>query len=42
MLKVHNEGQGVCGVYTFEVAETKAAQNLLFPPRPLTKIFITL
>ena len=24
MLKVHKEGTGVCGVYTFEVAETKA------------------
>lgn len=23
MLKVHQEGSGVCGVYTFEVAETK-------------------
>ena len=26
MLKVHNEGQGVCGIYTFEVAESKSAQ----------------
>jgi len=23
MLKVHNEGIGLCGVYTYEVAETK-------------------
>ncbi|MFZ7126329.1 MAG: ATP-dependent Clp protease adapter ClpS [Desulfobacterales bacterium] len=23
MLKVHREGSGICGVYTFEVAETK-------------------
>ena len=23
MLKVHNEGLAVCGIYTFEVAETK-------------------
>ena len=23
MLKVHREGMGVCGVYTYEVAETK-------------------
>lgn len=26
MLKVHNEGIGVCGVYTYEVAETKVAK----------------
>lgn len=26
MLKVHNEGCGVCGIYTFEVAETKVNQ----------------
>ena len=26
MLHVHNHGVGECGVYTFEVAETKVAQ----------------
>lgn len=26
MLKVHNEGSAVCGVYTRDVAETKTAQ----------------
>jgi ATP-dependent Clp protease adaptor protein ClpS len=26
MLSVHHRGVGVCGVYTFEVAETKVAQ----------------
>lgn len=26
MLDVHNKGSGLCGVYTFEVAETKVAQ----------------
>jgi ATP-dependent Clp protease adaptor protein ClpS len=28
MLHVHNFGVGVCGVYTYEVAETKVAQVL--------------
>ena len=26
MLRIHQSGVGVCGVYTFEVAEMKAAQ----------------
>jgi ATP-dependent Clp protease adaptor protein ClpS len=26
MLHVHQRGVGVCGVYTYEVAETKASQ----------------
>lgn len=26
MLRVHHEGVGVCGVYTYEVAETKVMQ----------------
>ncbi|MDD2720104.1 MAG: ATP-dependent Clp protease adapter ClpS [Gallionella sp.] len=26
MLKVHNEGSAVCGIYTRDVAETKVAQ----------------
>ena len=26
MLQVHTEGKGVCGIYRFEIAETKAAQ----------------
>jgi len=28
MLNVHQSGIGVCGIYTFEVAETKVAQVL--------------
>jgi ATP-dependent Clp protease adaptor protein ClpS len=30
MLKVHNEGSAVCGVYTKDVAETKVAQVSAF------------
>jgi ATP-dependent Clp protease adaptor protein ClpS len=26
MLEVHEKGQGLCGIYTYEVAETKIAQ----------------
>lgn len=30
MLHVHHQGVGVCGVYSYEVAETKVAQVLDF------------
>lgn len=33
MLHVHQTGVGVCGVYTFEVAETKVAQVMEFSRR---------
>ena len=26
MLQVHTQGHGVCGIYTYEIAETKVAQ----------------
>ena len=33
MLHVHHRGVGVCGVYTYEVAETKVAQTIEFARR---------
>ena len=30
MLHVHQRGVGVCGIYTYEIAETKAAQVMDF------------
>jgi ATP-dependent Clp protease adaptor protein ClpS len=43
MLMVHTQGRGVCGVYTWEVAETKAAsvvalaQGAGFPLRAIVE-----
>ena len=31
MLHVHQKGVGVCGVYTYEVAETKVTQVMILP-----------
>ncbi|MBK9162070.1 MAG: ATP-dependent Clp protease adapter ClpS [Nitrosomonadales bacterium] len=30
MLKVHNEGSAVCGIYSLDIAETKVAQVVEF------------
>ena len=33
MLEVHMKGRGVCGVFSFEIAETRAAQVLQYARR---------
>jgi len=33
MLMVHTHGKGVCGIYTYEIAETKVAQGNEYSPR---------
>jgi len=30
MLQVHTSGKGICGVYTFDIAETKVAQVMRY------------
>jgi ATP-dependent Clp protease adaptor protein ClpS len=30
MLKVHTDGEGVCGVYSFDIAQTKVSQVINF------------
>ena len=30
MLTVHNEGKGICGIYSLDIAETKANQVIEF------------
>jgi len=30
MLEIHTKGKGVCGVYTYEIAETKVAQVMAY------------
>ena len=33
MLNVHQHGIGICGIYTYEIAETKAAQVMVLARR---------
>ena len=40
MLAVHTEGQAVCGVYTRDVAETKAMQVNQYAGNASTRCFV--
>ena len=42
MLHVHQQGVGVCGVYTFEVAETKVTQVVEYARKPQHPLQCTL
>ena len=42
MLQVHTQGKGVCGVYTYDIAETKVAQVSAFAKRNQHPLLCTL
>lgn len=42
MLEVHTRGKGVCGVYTYEIAETKVAQVSAFAQQHQHPLLCTL
>lgn len=42
MLQVHTRGKGVCGVYTYEIAETKVAQVTALAQRNQHPLLCTL
>jgi ATP-dependent Clp protease adaptor protein ClpS len=42
MLEVHTKGKGVCGVYTYEIAETKVAQVTSFAQQHQHPLLCTL
>lgn len=42
MLEVHTQGKGVCGVYTYEIAETKVAQVSTFAEQQQHPLLCTL
>ena len=42
MLQVHTQGKGVCGVYTYEIAETRVAQVTALAQRNQHPLLCTL
>ena len=42
MLEVHTQGRGVCGVFTYEIAETKVAQVAAFADQHQHPLLCTL
>ncbi|MFZ8990324.1 MAG: ATP-dependent Clp protease adapter ClpS [Pseudohongiellaceae bacterium] len=42
MLEVHTQGKGICGVYTYEIAETKVAQVSAFADQHQHPLLCTL
>jgi ATP-dependent Clp protease adaptor protein ClpS len=42
MLEVHTRGKGVCGVFTYEIAETKVAQVTTFAQQHQHPLLCTL
>ena len=42
MLEVHTQGKGVCGVFTYEIAETKVAQVSAFAEQNQHPLLCTL
>jgi ATP-dependent Clp protease adaptor protein ClpS len=42
MLEVHTQGKGVCGVFTYEIAETKVAQVCSFADQHQHPLLCTL
>ena len=42
MLEVHTKGKGICGVFTYEIAETKVAQVSSFADQNQHPLLCTL
>lgn len=42
MLEVHTQGKGICGVFTYEIAETKVAQVAAFAEQHQHPLLCTL